>query len=69
MSDIELCPKCRCKDVRILTEHFSGQMTIHCPKCGLHHQLKVKLPCVPEEIIEEWNAFCRVQKRISGDSR
>lgn len=64
---VEPCPKCDNKDVRVMTEHTSGAMMIFCPECGLHHTLKIKLPCIPEEIIEEWNAYSRVQRRIKGE--
>lgn len=64
---VEPCPECGYEDVRVLTEHISGVMTVYCPECGLRHTLKIKLPCIPEEIIEEWNTYSRVQRKIKGE--
>ena len=65
---VEPCPKCGCKDVRIRTEHVGGMIVVFCPRCDMRHTLKTAFPCIPEDIIEEWNAYCRVQRRLEGES-
>ena len=62
------CPKCgRKTSLGIMPDDELDRFVIVCD-CGFKMKLETKLPCKPEDLIEEWNRRVKTRKEIKMNS-